>query len=115
MASVNKASLRTEFEAIKARFTSLCADGKLSPEGRALIESMLLLFELLLAVFLEKTTPKGTHNSGLPSSRTDPDETARAARQEGQGAADGDNRQPVPPRGGRDPYRTGHRVPGLRA
>ena len=77
MASVNKTSLRTEFEAIKARFTSLCADGKLSPEGRALIESMLLLFELLLAVFLEKATPKGSHNSGLPSSRTDPDETAR--------------------------------------
>lgn len=77
MASVNKTALRTEFEAIKARFTSLCADGKLSPEGRALIESMLLLFELLLAVFLEKTTPKGTHNSGLPSSRTDPDQTAR--------------------------------------
>ena len=77
MASVNKASLRTEFAAIKARFESLCADGKLSPEGRALIESMLLLFELLLAVFLEKTTPKGSHNSGLPSSRTEPDESAR--------------------------------------
>ena len=77
MASVNKTSLRTEFEAIKTRFESLCADGKLSPEGRALVESMLLLLELLLAVFLEKTTPKGTHNSGLPSSRTEPDETAR--------------------------------------
>ena len=77
MASVNKASLRTEFAAIKARFESLCADGKLSPEGRALIETMLLLFELLLAVFLEKATPKGSQNSGLPSSQTDPDETAR--------------------------------------
>ena len=77
MASVNKASLRAEFAAIKTRFTSLCAAGKLSPEGRALIESMLLLFELLLAVFLEKTTPKGSQNSGLPSSQTGPDETAR--------------------------------------
>ena len=77
MAAVNKASLRTEFEAIKTRFTSLCANGKLSPEGRALIESMLLLFELLLAVFLEKTTPKGSQNSSLPSSQTEPDESAR--------------------------------------
>ena len=85
MASVNKAALRTEFAAIKARFKSLCADGKLSPEGRALIESMLLLFELLLAVFLEKTTPKGTQNSGLPSSRTDPDETARRPGKKGKG------------------------------
>ncbi len=77
MATVNKASLRAEFEAIRMRFKALCADGALSPEGRALFESMLLLFELLLAVFLEKTTPKGAHNSSLPSSRTDPDDSAR--------------------------------------
>ena len=36
MATVNKASLRTEFDALKARFESLCAEGKMSPESRAL-------------------------------------------------------------------------------
>ena len=77
MATVNKASLRTEFEALKARCAALCADGRMTPEGRALFEAMLMLFELLLAVFPEKTAPRGTRNSGLPSSRTDPDETAR--------------------------------------
>lgn len=77
MARVNKTSLRTEFEALKVRFAALCADGRMTPEGRALVDALLMLFELLLAVFLEKTTPKGTQNSGLPSSRTDPDETAR--------------------------------------
>ena len=77
MATVNKTSLRTEFQALKARFAALCADGKMSPEGRALFEAMLMLFELLPAVFMEKTTLKGTHNSGLPGSQTDPDETAR--------------------------------------
>ncbi len=77
MATVNKASLRTEFEASKARFATLCADGRMTPEGRALFEAMLLLFELLLAVFMERTTPKGSQNSGLPSSRTGTDETAR--------------------------------------
>ena len=76
MATVNKASLRTEFAALKARFATLCADGKMTPESRALIEALLMLMQLLLAVFLEKTTPKGTRNSGLPSSQTDPDETA---------------------------------------
>ena len=35
MATVNKASLRTEFGALKARFEALCANGKMSPEGRA--------------------------------------------------------------------------------
>ena len=30
MATVNKASLRTEFDALKARFESLCAAGKMT-------------------------------------------------------------------------------------
>ena len=77
MATVNKASLRAEFAALKARFAALCAEGRMNAESRALFEALLLLFELLLAVFLEKTTPKGTQNSGLPSSQTGPDETAR--------------------------------------
>ena len=77
MATLNKTSLRTEFDALKARFAALCADGKLSPEGRALFEALLMLMQLLLAVFMEKATPKGSHNAGLPSSRTEPDEAAR--------------------------------------
>ncbi len=77
MATVNKASLRSEFEALKARFEALCAAGEMSTESRSLFEALLMLFELLLAVFLEKNTPKGSHNSGLPSSQTDVDETAR--------------------------------------
>ena len=78
MATVNKVSLRAEFDALKARFEALCATGKMTPEGRALVEALLLLFELLLAVFLEKNTPKNAKNSGLPSSRSETDETARA-------------------------------------
>ena len=70
MATVNKASLRSEFEALKAR-CQMCT------ESRSLFEALLMLFELLLAVLLEKNTPKGSHNSGLPSSQTDVDETAR--------------------------------------
>ena len=77
MATVNKASLRTEFEALKARFEALCAAGKMSPESRALFDALLMLFELLMAVFMEKNTPKNPRNSGLPSSRTGTDESAR--------------------------------------
>ena len=77
MARVNKASLRTAFEAHQAQFKQLCRDGKVSAECEVLFNALLTLLQLLLAVFLEKHTPKGTQNSGLPSSRTDPDETAR--------------------------------------
>jgi len=40
VATVNKAALRSAFDTLKARFESLCADGKMGPEGRDLIEAL---------------------------------------------------------------------------
>ena len=70
MASVNKASLREEFATLKGQFERLCAEGKVSEELRAVVQALLMLFELLMAVFMEKHTPKRSHNSGLPPSQT---------------------------------------------
>ena len=77
MATVNKSSLRAEFDALKARFESLCAAGKMSAESRALVDALLMLFEVLMAVFMEKHTPKSSANSSLPASQSPNDETAR--------------------------------------
>ena len=77
MATVNKASLRTEFDALKARFESLCAEGKMPPESRALVDALLMLFELLMAVFMEKHTPKSPANSG-PAPLSEPERRHRA-------------------------------------
>ena len=77
MATVNKASLRAQFDALKARFESLCAAGKMSAEGRALVDALLMLVELMMAVFMEKHTPKSRANSSLPASNSPHDETAR--------------------------------------
>ena len=74
MARLNKASLREEFDTLKGQFERLCADGKMGQEGRALFQALLMLFELLMAVFMEKLTPKNSANSGLPSSQTDKDD-----------------------------------------
>jgi transposase len=76
MARVNKTSVREEFDSIKAQFAHLSETGKLTDESRVLIQGMIALFEVLLAVFMEKCTPKNTRNSSLPSSQTDKDETA---------------------------------------
>jgi len=76
MASVNKESLREEFGALKERFTKLSADGKITAESRALIEALLMLLQLLMAVFMEKNTPKSSVNSSKPSSQTPKDDTA---------------------------------------
>ena len=79
MATVNKSSLRTELDALKARFESLCVEGKMSADSRALVDTLLMLFEVLMAVFMEKHTPKSSANSSLPASQSPNDETARSA------------------------------------
>ena len=76
MASVNKQSLREEFTALKGRFTQLSSEGKISPESRALIEALLMLLQVLMAVFMEKHTTKTSANSSKPSSQAAKDETA---------------------------------------
>lgn len=76
MASVNKQSLREEFTALQARFTQLATAGKISAESRALIEALLMLLQVLMAVFMEKHTAKTSTNSSKPSSQTPKDETA---------------------------------------
>lgn len=76
MATVNKQSLREEFDALKGEFEHLCASDKMAAESRALFQAMLMLFEVLMAVFMEKRTPKDSTNSSKPSSQTPKDETA---------------------------------------
>ena len=77
MATVNKHSLRAEFDALEGRFASLCAEGKMNADSRALVDALLMLFKVLMAVFMEKHTPKSSINSSLPASRSPNDETAR--------------------------------------
>jgi transposase len=70
VARVNKQALREEFDTLKGEFKRLSSDGKLTAESRALFQAMLMLFEVLMAVFMEKRTVKDNSNSGLPSSQT---------------------------------------------
>jgi len=90
MPSVNKQSLREEFDHLKGEFTRLGSEGKLSQEAQTLINGMIVLFELLIAVFLEKTTKKNSKNSSLPSSQTDKDETTPETGGKGKGKKQND-------------------------
>jgi transposase len=87
MASVNKASLREEFEGLKGQFEQLCAEGKMGADSRALFQALLMLFELLMAVFMEKRTAKNSRNSGLPPSQTGKDDSAPQAGAKAKGRA----------------------------
>lgn len=87
MATVNKQSLRSEFDALKAQFDGLRASGKVSSESQALISALLMLMELMVAVFLEKATKKTSQNSSLPPSQTEADDTALKGKNTGRGPA----------------------------
>jgi transposase len=76
MATVNKTSVREEVDRVKQEFEQLCSAGKVTPEVKVVMNSLLLVVELILSIFLEKKTRKNSKNSSLPPSQTEPDETA---------------------------------------
>jgi transposase len=89
---MNKDTLRTQFDAIKNDVQLLKAEGKLSSEALALMQSMILLFEIMVSVFLEKTVKKNTKNSSIPSSQVEKDNSAinpgsKAKGRDGHGRA----------------------------
>jgi len=76
MANLDKSSVRNEVSKLKADFEQLCADGKITNESKALMNSMFMIIELILSIFLERSTKKDNKNSSKPSSQTDKDESA---------------------------------------
>jgi transposase len=85
MPSVNKQSLRQEFDQLKVRFENLSNEGKITPESSALFQAMIMLFELLIAVFMEKKTRKNNRNASIPSSQTGKDKTTATSGTNGKG------------------------------
>jgi len=76
MAIMDKQSVREEFDRIKSEFNQVSKKQKITPEIKALFTAMMLLVEVILAIFLEKQTKKTKGNSGKPSSQTEKDETS---------------------------------------
>ena len=83
MGSVNCASLRDESDAYKADIASLRKEGKITKEVGVVLTglcNLCSLVEILIAVFLEKTTKKTRTNSSIPPSQTDKDETRKSSK-----------------------------------
>jgi hypothetical protein len=76
MASLDKTSVRNEVSRLKADFEQLCRDGKVSRESQSLMNSLFLVLELMLSIFLERLTKKESRNSSKPSSQTEKDDTS---------------------------------------
>ena len=69
MARLNHASLRAQLHHCRAQFEAIKQHGEASADTLALINALFMLVDIVVAVFLERTTPKTSRNSGLPSSR----------------------------------------------
>ena len=76
MANVDKTSMRGQVEKLKSDFEQLRRDGKITLEVQAIMSSMLMIVELILAIFLERTTKKNSANSSIPPSQTDKDNSS---------------------------------------
>jgi hypothetical protein len=88
MATVNKESVREELDRIKTEFSKIAADGKINSEGKLLFQSMLMLINLLVSIFMEKTTKKNSKNSSIPPSQTSKDESSTNKGTKGKGKAE---------------------------
>jgi len=76
VAIMDKQSVRQEFDKLKSDFNALSKTNKVSSELRVIVNSLMLLVEVILAIFLEKKTKKTKDNSGKPPSQTEKDESA---------------------------------------
>lgn len=93
MANINKTSVRNEISRLKTDFDLLCSEGKVTSETKVLMSSMLMIIELMLSIFLEKTTKKDSKNSSKPSSQTDKDESSLGQQgSNGKGKSENDRR-----------------------
>ena len=91
MSSVNRESVRQEAERIKLDFDRMLSTKKIDVDIKILFQSMLMLLNLLISIFLEKTTKKTDKNSSKPPSQTEKDESALShTGTNGKGKAESD-------------------------
>lgn len=76
MATLDKTSIRNEISRLKADFEQLRDDGKVPKETWMLMNSVFMMMELMLSIFLERTTKKESRNSSKPSSQTEKDDSS---------------------------------------
>ena len=93
MANLDKTSVKDEVGRLKGDFDRLSKEGKVTSETQAIMNSLFMIIELILAIFLERSTNKNSKNSSKPSSQTDKDESALShTGSNGKGKSENENR-----------------------
>lgn len=77
MPAVNKQSIRDEVARLQSEMDRLCdKEGAINAEVKILMQSMFLVINLMLSIFLEKITKKNSKNSSIPPSQTEDDNSS---------------------------------------
>jgi transposase len=84
MASIHTNSVREELDKIKNEFKEQSTAGKVPESSAMLINSLIMLLEMVFAIFMEKTTRKTSRNSSKPSSQTGNDKTSIGSKGKGK-------------------------------
>lgn len=79
MSTLDKNSVRSQVEKLKNDFEQLRREGKVTAEVQAVMSGMLMIIELILAIFMERTTKKNSGNSSIPPSQTEKDNSSLSA------------------------------------
>lgn len=89
MNSSNKTSVKEEAQRLNQEFNKISATKKIDKELAMLIKSMLVLINILVAIFMEKKVNKNSKNSSQPPSQTIKDESTPSVSQtNGKGKAE---------------------------
>lgn len=90
MATVNTSSVREEIALVKQQLDQQVRAGKVADDTRMLISTLLVIVDMLVAIFLEKNTKKNNKNSSIPSSQTAEDKSASTSRASAKKRAEND-------------------------
>jgi len=76
MSTLDKNPVRGQVEKVKNDFEQLRRAGKVTAGVQAVMSNMLMLVELILAIFMERTTKKNSGNSSIPPSQIEKDNSS---------------------------------------
>ncbi len=79
MATVNTASVREEIARVEQEIARLSETGKVSDESRMLFNTLLMIVNMLVAIFMERSTKKNSKNPSIPPSQTTEDQSSKAS------------------------------------
>ena len=91
MATVNTASVLEEIARVEQEITRLSESGKVSDDSRMLFNTLLMIVNMLVAIFfMERSTKKTSKNSSILPSQTTEDQNSKTSASIKKGPAQND-------------------------